>query len=113
MTPCLIFFSMTLPGSGDGYVHGAGGIAADGFPVPYDGYLTNIRVWDYTNSVRYGDHDEVTLSANQRLSIWASDQGADYEIRSAINGVTTTLKARNVPHNAIILVTLTFLQKFG
>jgi len=110
MQICNIFFSATLPAAASTYVNGSGGLAGDGFPVPKNGYITQLSVWDDTNNVLYTDVAEDAVSGNNRLSCYATFTGTDFQIRVRKNGVNTSLIV-TVPISVMIFVTVTFTQK--
>lgn len=101
-------FSAAL-GTASIYLNGSGGIAGDGFPIPYDGFLTDLNTWD--GATNRTDVDEIAISSNDRLSIYAFYTGSDFTIKVYKNGAATDLQVANFPASTNIYACISFTQK--
>ena len=103
-------FAGTLA-SADTYLPGAGNIAADGYPVPYAGYIQQLWVWDAANM--HSDADQIAIASGDRLSIYCDDNGTDSTVYVRKNGANTTLKVLAIARTATIEVTIGFSQNIA
>jgi len=84
----------------------AGGVAADGMPIPYGGTLIKLILFD--GSTIHADTDTIAFSANDRLSLYCQNVGSNFTVKARINGVSTTLQVTSVPFNSTLQATLVF-----
>lgn len=90
------------------YLPGAGGVAGDGFPVPYNGYALSIHVWD--GSTMRSDSAQIALTAYERLSVYCTWTGTDFTVRLRIDGVNSSLQVTAVPGSSSLTVTISLTQ---
>lgn len=100
-----LFFSGTTT-TASMYLPTAGGIAADGIPIPFAGTLSRLTVFDGT-TVR-ADTDNITFAANDRLSLYCQNVGGTFTVKVRLNGVSTNLQVASVPLNSTLQVSLAF-----
>lgn len=98
-------FSGTL-GTSSVYLPGPGGIAADGIPIPFAGTLSQLTVFD--GSTTFADTDNITFSANNRISVYCQNIGGSFTVKVRLNGVSTTLQTASVPLSSTLQVTVGF-----
>ncbi len=82
------------------YLPAAGGVAADGIPIPFAGTLSKLTVFDGTTV--HADTDNITFAANDRLSLYCQNVGGSFTVKVRLNGVSTTLQAASVPLNSTV-----------
>lgn len=88
------------------HLYGPGGQAGDGFPLPRDGVLTRLELWD--GSTRRYDTDEISLAVGDRLAVYCQSTGTNFTVKVRINGVSTTLQVENVPFNSTLFAVVEF-----
>jgi hypothetical protein len=88
------------------YLSGPGGQAGDGFPLPRDGYLTAIYLWDGTKLAF--DTGSVAFTAGTRLSVYCQSAGSNFSVRVRLNGSSSGLEATEIPFNANLMATVEF-----
>ncbi len=99
----LLLFSAAV-GTSSQYLKGSGGEAGDGFPMPADGSLIQLSVWDGANlKSAIGN---VEIKAGERLSLWAEYSNGKIEVVARIDGVDTDLKASGLDANATLMAAL-------
>jgi hypothetical protein len=87
------------------YLKGAGGIGADGFPMPLPGVILKLQVYDGTNL-----HTAawiVEFAADDRISVYANYAVGAYTVYVKKNGINTVVLVQNVPPNVDLLVSVT------
>jgi hypothetical protein len=87
------------------YLKGAGGIADDGYPMPYEGKILAISVYD-GSEVRH-QTGEVDFSANDRLSVYAEYDVGEFAVYVRKDGINTAISAGGVSPATDLLVTVT------
>lgn len=103
----LMFFTFSgTTSTSSAYLPTAGGIAADGVPVPYAGTLAKLIVFDGTNT--YSDSETITFSANDRIAVYCQNVGGSFTVKVRINGVSTTLQTASVPLSSTLHATVVF-----
>ncbi len=102
--PLLCFTFSGTTGSSSQYLPSAGGVAGDGLPLPLDGTLVSITVFD--GSDIYSDIGDVTFAAHDRLSVYCQNDGGVFTVRVRLNGVSTSLRAESVPLSSTLQVTV-------
>jgi len=85
---------------------GPGGEAGDGFPMPRDGVLTRLQLWD--GSTRRFDVDEISFSAGDRLAVYCQNAGSNFTVKVRFNGVSTALQIEGVPFNSTLFAVVEF-----
>jgi hypothetical protein len=88
------------------HLNGPGGQAGDGFPLPRDGVLTRLELWD--GSTRRFDTDEISFSAGDRLTVYCQNVGASFTVKVRFNGVSTALQIEDVPLNSTLFAVVEF-----
>lgn len=88
------------------HLNGPGGQAGDGFPMPRDGVLTGLQLWD--GSTRRFDTDEISFAAGDRLAVYCQNAGASFTVKVRFNGVSTALQIEGVPFNSSLLAVVEF-----
>ena len=86
------------------YLNGPGGKSGDGFPMPRDGYITGLHVWD--GSANHVDEDRIAFGAGDRLSIYCQSTGSDFTVRVRINGSSSGMEVASVPFNTSLFATI-------
>lgn len=82
------------------YLAGAGDGAGDGFPLPLGGEILGMRVWDGSNGSE--KLSSVSVSAGNRVSVFAQHTGTDYVLTLRINDVDTSITISGVKDNTTI-----------
>lgn len=81
------------------WLAGAGGVAADGYPVPHDAVVCGLHVYD-SYSVQAGS-GEISLDAGDRVAVYATYEGGGlFTLVVTRNGSPTTLSVGSVSGNA-------------
>jgi hypothetical protein len=88
------------------HLNGPGGQSGDGFPLPRDGVLTRLEIWDGTT--RRFDTDEISFVAGDRLSVYCQNLGSDFTVKVRLNGVSTAMQIEAVPHNSTLFAVVEF-----
>jgi len=102
---CVLGFSGTTATSSV-HLAGPGGQSGDGFPMPRDGILTGLRVWD--GSSGYHDLGSVSFSAGDRVCVYCQTTGSDFTVKVRLNGISTVLQTPSVPHNSTLFAVVEF-----
>ncbi|RPH95492.1 hypothetical protein EHM69_04280 [candidate division KSB1 bacterium] len=89
------------------YLNGPGGQAGDGFPLPRNGFLTGLRIWDGTTTRT--DTDEIAVLAGDRIAVFCQNVGPSFTVRVRVNGTSTSLQVMAVPLNSTLFVTVEFI----
>lgn len=89
------------------YLKGGGGEAGDGFPMPRDGVLTGLRVWDGT-TLRF-DTDEISFAAGDRLAVYCQTTGSNLSVKIRVNGTSTAMQVTGVPFNSTLFAVIEFV----
>lgn len=101
----LVFFTFSgTTGTSSVYLPTAGGIAADGIPIPYAGTLAKLIVFDGTTT--FTDNETINFSANDRIAVFCQSISGSFTVKVRINGVSTTLETASVPHSSTLQVTV-------
>ena len=87
------------------YLKGAGGVAADGFAMPYGGIIRKIQVYD--GSTLYQAAGEVEFSADDRLSVYANYTGSNFTVYVRKNAVNTIVLVTGIPTSVNLTVSVT------
>lgn len=87
------------------YLKGAGGIAGDGFAMPYSGLILSIQVYDGTNLHKASN--SVEFSADDRISVHANYMGSSFNVYVRKNGVNSIVFVTGVPGSVNLMVTVT------
>jgi hypothetical protein len=88
------------------HLKGPGGEAGDGFPMPRDGVLSGLRLWD--GSTNHADGDEITFAAGDRLAVYCQNMGSNFTVKVRVNGVSTGLEISGVPCNCTLFAVVEF-----
>jgi hypothetical protein len=88
------------------HLKGPGGEAGDGFPMPRDGVLTGLQLWD--GSARRFDTDEISFAAGDRLAVYCQNMGTSFTVKVRFNGVSTAIEIEGVPHNSTLFAVVEF-----
>ncbi len=88
------------------YLNGPGGQAGNGFPLPRNGLLTGLYVWDGT-TLR-SDTDMISFVAGDKLSVYCQNAGSNFTVKARLNGNSTSLEVPNVPFNTTQFVVVEF-----
>jgi hypothetical protein len=91
------------------FLAGAGGAAADGFPVPGGGRVAGLAVYD--GSTTYDTDATVELAPGDRVCLYATWTGSDFSVSVVVNGVISAVTVDNVPGNCTLLASLPLLLK--
>ncbi|MCB9357574.1 MAG: hypothetical protein H6505_03285 [Calditrichaeota bacterium] len=103
--PLVLFCFSGTTGTSSQYLPTAGGIAADGMPVPFGGTLLNLSVFDGTTV--HNDTGNIAFTANDRLSIYCQNVGGTYSVKIRLNGISTVMQVDSVPLSSTLQVTIT------
>ena len=91
------------------WLAGAGGVAADGYPLPYSCVVRGIQAYD-GYSVLAGS-GEVSFGAGDRLSMYATYEGGGlFTLVVTKNGSPTTLTVGSVSGNANVQAVVDLLM---
>ena len=88
------------------HLKGPGGEAGDGFPMPRDGVLTGLQLWD--GSTRRFDEDQISFSAGDRMAVYCQNMGSSFTVKVRFNGVSTAMQIEGVPHNSTLFAVVEF-----
>lgn len=91
------------------YLSGPGGQAGDGFPLPRDGILTRVYLWDGLKA--YWDSDEISFQEGSKLSVYCQSMGSDFTVKVRLNGVSTTLQIPAISQNTTLYAVVEFALK--
>lgn len=91
------------------YLKGAGGEAGDGLPLARGGKAVGIEVWDGAN--RKSATAEISLTAGDRVSLYANYGTTDFTVKLRVNGLDTTLAASGVAANTTLYAALHIIQE--
>jgi len=86
------------------YLKGPGGEAGDGFPMPRKARVYRIDCWDGSSLISKSDN--VLFNAGERLSIYATTTGLNFDVAVFNNGVSTALVASGTNQNCTLWVTV-------
>ncbi len=89
----------------DKYLKGAGGLAGDGYPMPYPGHILAIKIYDGTSV--HTDTSEVKFSAGDRISVYAVYDVTSFTVYVRKNGINTAIYTGSVGGNTDLFVTVT------
>ena len=92
---CIIVFSRALT-TLNRYLYGAN-LAGDGFPMPVDGVIHGLRVYDKTNDK--SDTGSVEFSAGDRISVYAENNGDSFTLTVKVNDSDTAISVSQVNEN--------------
>ena len=87
------------------YLKGAGGIAGDGFPMPFSGYILGIQVYDGSNV--QSDTGSVKFVVHDRISVFAIYDLGDFTVYVRVNGINSAIYAGPAAGNTDLLATVT------
>ena len=87
------------------YLKGAGGVAGDGFAMPYAGLILEIQVYDGTTL--HKANGQVEFNADDRLSVYANYTGSNFTVYVRKNGVNSIVLVTGVPTSVNLTVTVT------
>lgn len=87
-------------GSSSINLNGPGGLGGDGFPLPAQGVIRAVRLWD--ESTDRFDVDEIPVAAGDRLSVYCQNMGSNFTVKVRVNGASTDLEIPNVPFNSTL-----------
>ncbi|MFH0881663.1 MAG: hypothetical protein V2A56_01655 [bacterium] len=99
MSPSLLPFSASVATSST-FLKGAGGIGADGVPLPFSGTITGLSVWD--GSTLRSDTRTLSVSANDRITLFATYSGGTFTVSVIRNGNFTNVQVSGVPANSTL-----------
>ena len=99
----LICFSAQVTTSST-YLKGPGGEAGDGFPMPRKARVYRIDCWDGSNLKSKSDN--VVFNQSERLSVYATASGLNFDVAVRNNGVSTALVATGANQNCTLWVTV-------
>lgn len=104
-SPVLICFSKIV-GDTSTYLDGAGGVGADGFPLPLGGRLRSLRVYD-GSTLRSAAYD-YELSPGDRISVYASwiPGDSEFAVTVQVNGTSTMLSVSGIESFSTLLATV-------
>ena len=106
MSPTLIPFSATVATSST-FLKGAGGIGADGIPVPFCGTITGLSVWD--GGTLRSDARTVNVSAGDRICLFATYSGGTFTVSVILNGNFTNVQVSGVPASSTLQASVALL----
>ncbi len=86
------------------YLKGSGGEAGDGFPMPQKARIYRIDGWDGSNLKSKSDN--VVFNQGERLSVYATASGLNFDVEVRNNGVGTALVASGTNQNCTLWVTV-------
>jgi len=87
------------------YLNGAGGVAGDGFAMPYGGIILGIQVYD--GSSLHSAAGSVEFSTGDRISVYANHSGSNFNVYVRKNGVNTVVLVTGLPENVNLAATVT------
>jgi len=87
------------------YLKGAGGVAGDGFALPYDGVILGLQVYD--GSTLHSAAGSVQFSAGDRISVYANHSGSNFNVYVRKNGVNTVVLVTGLPESVNLTTTVT------
>ena len=101
----VLSFSDTVT-TANGYLKGAGGVGADGFPMPHDGLLLGLQVFD--GSSLHEAAGSLAFSAGDRIAVYANyfPVYSTYNVYIRKNGVNQTILVQNVQPNTNLLASV-------
>ncbi|MBT3231511.1 MAG: hypothetical protein HN356_01720 [Calditrichaeota bacterium] len=99
----IICFSAQVT-TGSTYMKGPGGEAGDGFPMPRKARVYRVDCWD--GSTLKSKSDNVVFNQGERLSVYVTDTGLNYDVAVRNNGVVTALVASGTNQNCTLWVTV-------
>ncbi len=99
ITECVIPFSKSVTTSST-YLAGPGGLAGDGFPLPVDGVILGLNVYDGTNNENVTGSVEV--SAGDRISVYAQNYIGAFKVYVRVNGGNTSIFITELAENTDI-----------
>ncbi len=85
---------------------GPGGGSGDGFPLPFDGRITNLVLHDGT-ATQWG-LGSVAISAGDRVQLAAAYNTGTYTVTLNINGSATPLQITGVQPNTTLYAALSY-----
>jgi len=106
MNPSLLPFSASVTTSST-FLKGAGGIGADGIPLPFPGTVTGLSVWD--GSTLRSDSHTVSVSAGDRITLFATYSGGTFTVSVIRNGNFTNVQVSGVPANSTLQASVALL----
>ncbi len=83
---------------------GPGGASGDGFPIPLDGAVERLLVYD--GSTVRSAINPIDLSANDRISMAAVAVGGSFTVSLRINNASTSLQVTGCAQNTTLFVTV-------
>jgi len=89
----------------DKHLKGAGGLAGEGYPMPYHGCILAIDVYDGTSV--HSDTGEIKFSAGDRISVYAVYDVASFTVYAQKNGINTAVFVSSVAGNTDLFATVT------
>ena len=87
------------------YLKGAGGVAGDGFAMPFAGKILGLQVYDGTTLCK--STQAVEFSADDRISVYANHSGSNFNVYARKNGINTTCLVTGLPENVNLQATVT------
>jgi len=106
LNPVVLQFSKQVTTSST-FLAGAGGIGADGFPVPFSGHITGLQVWD--GATIHSATGTREISTGDRLSVFASYSGGTFNVAVIHNGNFTTLQVNGLPASSTYMASVPLL----
>ena len=100
---CLFAFSAPVTTLST-YLNGPGGVAGDGFPMAGAARIYRIDCWDGSNLV--SGTENIKFSQGERLSVYATASGLNFNVSVRKNGIDTLLVANGTAQNCSLYVTV-------
>ncbi|MBD3166513.1 hypothetical protein GF324_07940 [bacterium] len=93
----------------DANLKGAGGGDSDGYPIPVEGRLQWLAVYD--GITLHTDSDNRVLSAGSRISVYADNVGGSFTVKVYIDGSPSGMQVTGVAENADLFATVLVVLK--